>query len=352
MARFYTSLLHCLHLVLIDPKGSLSEHVAGFVAALRMFFIYGLTKRTQLVCPMTGPNQEPSSTSLKLNLVESNKIDCGPYRPPHLRKKDQENLHLLKAWKSPSFSDHESIADYTSSDSDISDSDGSAKDNDNVRSSKARVAAIICIQDLCRADPKSFTAHWTMLLPSSDVLQPRKYEGTLMTCLLFDPYLKARITAASTLATMLDGPTSVFLQILMQLHKGILYLILHEIHSGLLASLFKILILLMSSTPYSRMPGELLPTVILSLRARIEEGFPFRSDQTSLLAAAMNCLTAALSASPSSLKVKDMFVAELSTGFVDAQGKSGALSTIFQYCEPVTSPTISFEALQVYVKVE
>ncbi|KAI8026048.1 NPC intracellular cholesterol transporter 1 [Camellia lanceoleosa] len=38
MAKFYTSLLHCLHLVLIDPKGPLSDHVAGFVAALRMNF--------------------------------------------------------------------------------------------------------------------------------------------------------------------------------------------------------------------------------------------------------------------------------------------------------------------------
>lgn len=34
---------------------------------------------------------------------------------------------------------------------------------------------------------------------------------------------------------------------------------------------------------YARMPEELLPTVIISLRARVEEGFPFKSDQTSLL---------------------------------------------------------------------
>lgn len=101
----------------------------------------------------------------------------------------------------------------------------------------------------------------------------RRYEANLMTCLLYDPYLKvfinvgfihscvffylsrdafnmygfqARIASASTLATMLEGPASVFLQvaeykestklgsftalssslgqILMQLHTGI-YLI-------------------------------------------------------------------------------------------------------------------------------
>ncbi|XP_059662080.1 uncharacterized protein LOC132308109 isoform X2 [Cornus florida] len=369
MARFYTSLLHCLHLVLVDPKGPLSDHVAGFVAALRMFFVYGLTKRPKLMCPIAGHKKELTSMSLKLDSVESSKLDRGPYRPPHLRKKGRDNLQQPKTWESSSFSDHESsIIDHTSSDSDYSDSDGSAKDADSICSSKARVAAIVCIQDLCRADPKSFTAQWTMLLPSSDVLQPRKYEATLMTCLLFDPYLKARIASASTLATMLDGPASVFLQvaeykettkcgsftalssslgyILMQLHAGILYLIQHETHSGLLASLFKILILLISSTPYSRMPGELLQTVISSLRARIEEGFPFRSDQTGLKATAINCLTAALSVSPSSLKVRDMFVEELSRGIVKTQGMSGVLSTIFRHSEPGTSPAISFEALQ------
>ncbi|XP_062104003.1 uncharacterized protein LOC133815143 [Humulus lupulus] len=116
-----------------------------------------------------------------------------------------------------------------------------------------------------------------------------------MTCLLFDPYLKARIASASTLAVMLDGPSSVFLQvaeykepsksvsftalsislghILMQLHPGILYLIQWEIHGRLLVSLFKILMLLISSTLYSRMTAELLPTVITSIQKRIEVGF-------------------------------------------------------------------------------
>lgn len=34
---------------------------------------------------------------------------------------------------------------------------------------------------------------------------------------------------------------------------------------------------------YSRMPGELMPNLIISLRARIEEGFPLKTDQTGLL---------------------------------------------------------------------
>lgn len=369
MSRFYTSLLHCLHVVLTNPKGPLSDHVAGFVAALRIFFIYGLTNRTALAFPGAVQRQGLSSVNHGLSSTEPTKTDSGPYRPPHLRKKNGTGIRRHKAQDSQSSSDHESsMVDFTSSDSDYSDTDGSGKDSDSLRISKARLAAIACIQDVCQADPKSFTAQWTMILPTNDVLQLRKSEATLMTCLLFDPYLKARIASAATLAAMLDGPSSVFLQvaeykestkcgsftalssslgqILMQLHAGILYLIQHETHGGLLASLFKILMLLISSTPYARMPEELLPTVITSLRARVEEGFPFKSDQTSLLAVALSCLTAALSTSPSSPKVKEMFLEEISAGFAGAQGKPSVLFTIFQYAEKLTCPTISFEALQ------
>ncbi|KAM1080414.1 hypothetical protein COP2_015444 [Malus domestica] len=194
-------------------------------------------------------------------------------RPPHLRQGDNSNMKQSEARGSQSLSDHESSAnEFALSDSDYGDSDGSIKDTDNIQKSKVRVAAIVCIQDLCQADSKSFTSQWTLLLPTSDVLRPRKYEATLMTCLLFDPYLKARVASASTLEAMLDGPSSVFLQvaefkesskrgsfkalssslghILMQLHTGILYLIQCETHSRLMASLLKILMLLRSSTPY------------------------------------------------------------------------------------------------------
>ncbi|KAK2981971.1 hypothetical protein RJ640_019191 [Escallonia rubra] len=391
MARYYNSLLHCLHLILMDPKGVLSDHVAGFVAVLKMFLNYGLTSKSQTLMAMVG-QKEVTSTNPRSNLSESNGSARGPYRPPHLRKKDHKNLQLKE---SLCFTDHESsTVDDLSSDSDYSDSDVPGKDAYNICCRKARVAAIICIQDLCRADPKSFTSQWTMLLPSSDVLQQRKYEATLMTCLLFDPYLKARITSALTLATMLDGPASIFLQvaeykestkcgsfmalsstlgqILMQLHAGLLHLIRHESHPGLLASILKNLMLLISSTPiidvvelsgsgvniayrrsghwrtcsYSRMPTELLPTVISSLQSRVQEGFLSQSDQTGLLAAAMNCLTTALSAPPSSLKVKDMFIAELAAGFFEDQGKTGVLSTLFRLSKQVTVPAVGFEALQ------
>ncbi|XP_065858384.1 uncharacterized protein [Euphorbia lathyris] len=367
MTRFLASLLNTLHLVLMDPKGSLLEQVSGFVATLRVLFTYGLSNKPRRTFPTGGLKEnELSANHLKLTLKEPTKKDHAPYRPPHLRKKDTINSEQPKSLDFLSISDSES--DFASSDSDCSDSDGMGKDTDTIQSSKVRVAAIRCIQDLCQADPKSFTTHWTMLLPTNDVLQPRKSEATLMTCLLFDPYLKVRMASASTLAVMLDGPSSVFLQvaeykestrwgsfmalssslgsILMQLHTGVLYLIQHETYSRMLPSLFKILMLLIASTPYSRMPEELLPTVVTSLLSRTKNGFPFKSDQTALLATTINCLTAALSKLPPSQHIKQMLSEEMSVGLNEAEKRSGVISMLFQHSENLTNSTICVESLQ------
>ncbi|CAH9068676.1 unnamed protein product [Cuscuta europaea] len=360
MAMFYTSLLNCLHFVLEDPKGPLSGHVDGFVAALRMFLHYGISIKPNSAYPVVDHN---ISGYKKQSFSEPMK----PYRPPHLRNKNFKKHNQMDDESHSSSERHNFLTGYqSSSDSENSDSDGLGKDSCYVRYAKTRLAAILCIQDLCRADPKSFTTQWINLLPSNDVLQPRRYAATLMSCLLFDPYMKARIASASTIRAMLDAPSCVFLQvaefkesprsvafttlssslghILMQLHTGILYLIKNETHSGLLISLFKIQMLLASCTPYLRMPPELLPTIISSIQSRVEEGFSFRSDQNILLAAAINCLSVALSSSAFSTPVKDMLFAEVTKGFVSR--KSGVLSILFQYSEPETSPSISFEALQ------
>ncbi|XVE58219.1 hypothetical protein DITRI_Ditri04bG0152400 [Diplodiscus trichospermus] len=366
LSGFYESVLHCLHLVLIDPKGSISEHVSGFVASLKMFFVYGLTGGPELMSAAVGfKEKQPGSLSLKSTSEEAKRTKNTPYRPPHLRKKDSLNT---RAQDPQSSSDHDSsMVDVTSSDSDYSDNDGLLKDINSSRCSKVRVSAIVCVQDLCQADPKSFTTQWTTLLPTNDVLKPRKFEGNLMATLLFDPYLKARMASASALAVMMDGPATVFLQvaeykestkcgsfvalssslgqILMQLHTGILYLIQHETNSRLLVLVFKVFMLLISGTPYSRMPGDLLLKVILSLQARIEAGFPFKSDQTGLQVAAISCLTAALSVSPS-IQVKEMILEEELTDFVEDDKKSGVLLTLVKYSERLSNPKICFEALQ------
>ncbi|KAH9718798.1 DUF4042 domain-containing protein [Citrus sinensis] len=342
LSRFYSSLLNCLHVVLTDPKISLSDHVSGFVTALRLFFVYGLTSSPQFTFPAVGHKE----VSPNLPSEEPKKIDHTPYRPPHLRKKDRLNIKQSKPQDHRIFSDDDSFTmNFMSSDSDYSDSDGSIKDTDSVQSSKVRVAALVCLQDLCRADPKSFTTQWTILLPTNDVLRPRKFEATLMTCLLFDPCLKARMASASTLAAMLDGPSTVFLQvaeykesikcgsfmplstsyghIIMQLHNGIIYLIQRETHDRLLASLFKILMPLISCTPYESFFSYNLITV-----------------------AAISCLTAALSTSPAPVQVKQMFLEEISAGSVEVDKRSGVLFTLLQCSERLASPAICFESLQ------
>lgn len=113
-----------------------------------MFFVYGLSGRPQFTYPASGHKEkELSITSLNLFSEEPNKKDHAPYRPPHLRKKDSLNMKQSKAQDSLCFSDHESSAtEFTSSDSDCSDSDGLGKNTDSIQSSKVRVAAIVCIQ--------------------------------------------------------------------------------------------------------------------------------------------------------------------------------------------------------------
>jgi hypothetical protein len=310
MWSFYSCLLGCVHEVLTNIKCPVSDHVLSFIASLRMFFCFGLTGPPQLSVSDVVHNDKHLNVKLSplISGVSKNAKNT-PYRPPHLRKRDDLNTRqpVSSSWRRLSAHDSGS-SDVISSDSDFSDSDGSVPDSYFAQSSKVRIAAIVCIQDLCQADSKSFTTQWVTLFPTSDVLKPRKFEATLMTCLLFDPHLKVRIASASALATMMDGPSSIFLQvaeykestkygsfmplsnslglILMQLHTGILHLIHSDNHGRLLIQLFKILLLLISSTPYSRMPGELLPKVIMSLHARINEGFPFKNDKTGLLVSA------------------------------------------------------------------
>ncbi|RRT43330.1 hypothetical protein B296_00055634 [Ensete ventricosum] len=84
------------------------------------------------------------SYGIKSGLGESIKSVPGPYKPPHLRKKDGPNNNTLDAQCS---SDHvPSKYGFTSSDSDHSDGDGSSNHIDRFRSSKVRLAALTCIQ--------------------------------------------------------------------------------------------------------------------------------------------------------------------------------------------------------------
>ncbi|ONK59062.1 uncharacterized protein A4U43_C08F2590 [Asparagus officinalis] len=365
MSRFYTTLLHCLHLVLTHPKGSLSGQVTGFGATLQMFFTYGLSSRSSLIPVSADPKDKSLNSPNQKPLLDSRK--GGSYVPPHLRRRERTNRHHSDAQSSSDCDRSQYVL--SSSDSDLSDNDSYATNGDRFRSSKARVAAIVCVQDLCRAEPKSLTSLWTLLLPENDVLQPRKYQATLMTCLLFDPVMKIRLASASTLASMLDGHSSTFLQlaeykgstkcgsfttlstslgqILMQLHTGIIYLIQQETHAELLTMLFKVLMLLISATPYARMPGNLLHTLIAPLCNRIREGLACNIEDNGLLETALSCLGAALSVSPPSSYVLKMLEEDMSRGLLHNQQESGIFAQLIQFLDEARHLTVRFEALQV-----
>uniref|UniRef100_A0A0D9X4H2 DUF4042 domain-containing protein n=1 Tax=Leersia perrieri TaxID=77586 RepID=A0A0D9X4H2_9ORYZ len=252
---------------------------------------------------------------------------------------------------------------------DMSDSDGCAKTGDRFRSSKARLAAILCIQDICRADPKLLTSLWPLLLPESDVLQQRKYQATLMTCLIFDPITKVRIEAASTIAAMLEGQSLVLAQvaeykessrrgpfttlscslgqILMQLHTGMLYLIQRETQTTLLAALFKILILLISVTPYARMPKELLPTVITDMCRRLLDRHSNKNEHYALLVNVLNCMEAAFSKEPPSPNVFEVLTQDGCAGPSHAQQESSVVAVLLHCVEQEMHFSVRCGAFQV-----
>ncbi|CAI0553524.1 unnamed protein product [Linum tenue] len=88
--RFYVPLLGFLHLVLTNAKGFQNDHVPAFVATLRMFFTYGLSQ------PLYSTNAGTHKNAAKL-ISEDTKKERIPYRPPHLRRKENVNMKQLKA---------------------------------------------------------------------------------------------------------------------------------------------------------------------------------------------------------------------------------------------------------------
>lgn len=110
-----------------------------------MFFTYGLPGRSSLPPATSGSKDKSfSSPDMKSGQLECRQSEHGRYRPPHLRKREGTKINLVDAQSS---SDNEpSKYGLGSSDSDHSDSDGPVKEGDHYRSSKVRLAAIICIQ--------------------------------------------------------------------------------------------------------------------------------------------------------------------------------------------------------------
>nr|CAB3503054.1 unnamed protein product [Digitaria exilis] len=84
---------------------------------------------------------------------------------------------------------------------------------------------------------------------------------------------------------------------------GALYLIQRETQATLLPALFRVFVLMISATPYARMPKDLLPTVIKVLCSRLPNTHSNKSEHYALLVNVLNCLEAAFSKVPPTLDV-------------------------------------------------
>ncbi|CAK9199566.1 unnamed protein product [Sphagnum troendelagicum] len=328
--RCYAALLRCVHLLISDPKGSLEEHVAGYVMGLRMFFVYGLTNMQPLHLRSKGNILSGASLGAAAASPEN---EARVYLPPHLRSKLKAEVHTSGLANGIT----EGQGRWgLSSDSEQSDSDGPLGDGDRFKSSKARTNAILSIKALAWIDPKSLHAHWSSLLLTHDVFQPRPYQATLLTVLLFDPIVKARVAAASTIAMMLEGPVRAFLQVaehrefarsgpftslsgslgqtVVQLHTGLLHIVSNEKHGGILAAALRALSLLVAAAPYGRLPMELLPNVVLCVNKRMHDLLSLSFDPSNTMNIAINCLGASLNASPASPQIAAILCSDPSSG--------------------------------------
>lgn len=120
------------------------QQVAGFVSLLQRFFTYGLSSGSSLTGRQTEQFSLQGGSSRQEISGKSN--SGGRYRPPHLRKLDN-NDRQQRSYDNQSLSSKvSSELSVASSDSEHSDTDGSVKDIDKYQSSKVRLAALMCVQ--------------------------------------------------------------------------------------------------------------------------------------------------------------------------------------------------------------
>ncbi|KAL2653169.1 hypothetical protein R1flu_021297 [Riccia fluitans] len=150
-----------------------------------------------------------------------------------------------------------------------------------LKRSKVRTNAILSIQAVARADPKLLHAHWVVLLPTQDVLQTRPHQATLLTVLLNDPVMKARMAAASTLALMLESPARAYLQVAE--HRDVARSKSFTTLSSSLGQLVIQLHRVVPSSPYSRLPHEMLPWTICTVHRRLRDFFFSSIDQGNMM---------------------------------------------------------------------
>ncbi|PNH12673.1 HEAT repeat-containing protein 6 [Tetrabaena socialis] len=302
-SRLYAALARAVQAAVAEGRAAWVPRAALLAEGLQRFLTYGVQATlaaTTAAAAGAGAAQPAAAAAAGSPAPAAAAAPGGGggnrYCPPHLRRR------------------RESAADGAAcSDSDMSDTEHSAPPSrsastsgaaapglglgsaglgggavDRFRSSRVRLAALSCVQEMVKGDPRALQPHWAALLPLQSPLQLRPLTPHLLTVLLYDPLIKVRALAAATIASLLDGtaqrtilavaearsttsraPVRGFLtlslslgQLLLGAHAGLLHAVAHEGSALVLPGVLRALVVLMSATPYERLPPELLPEIL------------------------------------------------------------------------------------------
>lgn len=294
-SRFYATLLRTLNTVIVESKRGWVAHSAAVVECLRKFMMYGTAGPGPALGGAAPSSAEPGPASA-----------AGPnkYKPPHKRGARRASQDV--------------------SDSDASDSEfGGSGGPDRFKSSKVRLSVLMVLQSMAKSDSRALHPYWTYILPVQQPLAQRPLSPHLITLLLYDPVQRVRSMAAATISSMLEGPSqrsymavaeaksSTAMQrppvrgfttlsaslgaLALSLHVALLHAAAHEPSLGVLSVVLRALCVVLTASPYERLPPSLLPQVLQVIRAR---WLPLRSassglhpsDLSSLQAAYLACL--------------------------------------------------------------
>ncbi|KAH7298520.1 hypothetical protein KP509_25G047800 [Ceratopteris richardii] len=267
-SRLYSGVLQCLQNVLTDFKGPIGDNISGMVTSLLNFLDYGWNSSHLVSLTSQRINEALSDTQGK-----NVRFTQAVYKPPHLRRGTVDKTSSQKIQNTKDgYNGKDVERRVLLSDSDQSDSDGAVGSQDKFKCSKIRALAVLNIQALARAEPKSLHAYWTLLFPTHDIMNRRRLQTSLLNTLLYDPILKVRMAAAATVSVMLESPSRAFIrmaefkdagktgsfttlsfslgQVLVQLQRGLTHLALTETNPGLLVASLKALSLFVGSAPY------------------------------------------------------------------------------------------------------
>ncbi|KAH7298521.1 hypothetical protein KP509_25G047800 [Ceratopteris richardii] len=295
-SRLYSGVLQCLQNVLTDFKGPIGDNISGMVTSLLNFLDYGWNSSHLVSLTSQRINEALSDTQGK-----NVRFTQAVYKPPHLRRGTVDKTSSQKIQNTKDgYNGKDVERRVLLSDSDQSDSDGAVGSQDKFKCSKIRALAVLNIQALARAEPKSLHAYWTLLFPTHDIMNRRRLQTSLLNTLLYDPILKAGSNGCccNSISNARESLTG--------FHKD-----------GRVQRCWKdrflydpVLLIGTSScaTPkrFSRLPEEMLPNIVEALQKRVKSLLSSINDQVNSLCMAINCIGCALNSAPPSVHVAHM----------------------------------------------